>query len=180
MNKESFIQFYNQYIGDIYRFVYFRVNSQELAQDLSSESFLRLWQVISGNAGFGAALSSSAKSVQNPRALLYQIARNLIADFYRGQSKMDVVLASSLPEFIQLPDGDNLIEKISNQSEVDQIMLAVKKIRPEQQEAVLLRYVNEMEIKEIAQILGKSEGAVRVLIHRGLGELRRTVTNSRF
>ncbi len=180
MDKGEFIQFYNRYINDIYRFVYFRVDSEEIAQDLSSEAFLRFWQTIAPGVGSSnvegglrAIFTSTTKPIENPRALVYQIARNLVADFFRHKSKLGVVLASSLPEFIQIPDRDDLIEKISIQSDMDQVKAAIKKIKPEQQEAVLLRYVEEMEIKEIANILEKSEGATRVLIHRGLEELKR-------
>lgn len=173
MDKESFIDFYNKQVDKIYRFVYFRVGSEETAQDLTSEAFLKLWQAISGQVlqiGW-----QKKEKVENPRALLYQITRNLITDFYRQKPNFEVILTSDQPELLEIPSQEDLIEKINLESEFEQIKGAVKKIPAEQQEAVLLRYLDEMEIKEVAQILNKSEGAVRVLIHRGLESLKKVL-----
>lgn len=172
MDKTVFIDFYNKQVDKIYRFIYFRVGSEETAQDLASEAFLKLWQSASGG---GQNLSNRRVKVENPRALLYQIARNLVTDFYRQKPAFEAILTSDHPDFLEIPSQEDLMEKINRESELEQIKEAVKKIPAEQQEAVLLRYLDEMEVKEIAQILNKSEGAVRVLVHRGLESLKKVL-----
>lgn len=162
MDKKDFIQFYNEYVDKIYRFIYFRVDSEETAQDLASEVFLRTWQNL-----------QKAPKIINSRAFLYQTTRNLLTDFYRRKSNFEVTLASAEFDPGQLPDKANLVDKINFDLEFEQVRKALNNIQPEQQEAVMLRYLDELEMPEIAQILGKSEGAVRVLLHRGLTALRK-------
>lgn len=166
VDKKTFIDFYNKHIDKIYRFIYFRVGLEETAQDLASEAFLKLWQV---------STSSKKEDIKNPRAFLYQITRNLITDFYRQKPKFEIILASDQLGSLDIPSPENLIEKANLESDLEQIKRAIKEIPAEQQEVVLLRYVDEMDIQEISQILKKSEGAIRVLVYRGLESLKKVL-----
>ena len=76
--QEQFSQIYDRYIGKIYRFIYFKVNSSDIAQDISSETFSRGW--LSFQKANGA--------IKKPSSLLYRIARNLVTDYYRQKSKI--------------------------------------------------------------------------------------------
>lgn len=166
MDKNAFIQFYDEQAEKIYRFIYFKVDSEETAQDLTSETFLKSWNLFNKPAG---------QKIDNPKAFLYQIAKNLIVDFYRDKAKTEAILTSVNFDFSTLIANDDIIEKANCESEFEQIKKAISRIQPEQQEAVLLRYVEDMDNKEIAEILGKPEGTVRVLIHRGLTALRKVL-----
>ena len=72
--KETFSQIYDQWIEKIFRFVFLKVNSEEVAQDLTSETFTRCWECF-----------KNGDKIDNPSAFLYQIARNLVVDFYRQE-----------------------------------------------------------------------------------------------
>lgn len=166
MDKNAFIQFYNANIEKIYRFIYFKVDSEETAQDLSSESFLKFWHFLS---------KEKEDRINNHRAFLYRIAKNLVVDFHRDKSRFETVLTSANFDLSTIAAPNDIIEKANLHSEFEQIKKAINKIQPEQQEAVLLRYVEDLSNGEIAQILDKSEGAIRVLVHRGITALRKVL-----
>jgi len=156
--RKSFSRIYDKYIDKIYRFVFLRVNSVETAEDLTSETFVRLWDSLRGE-----------KDIENPQAFIYKIARNLTIDFYRNKHKLNVVSTSSVK--IIDPRID-LEEKANLNSELEQVKKALSTLKDEYQEALILYYLEKVSVPEIADILGKSENAVRVMIHRGVGKLR--------
>jgi RNA polymerase sigma-70 factor (ECF subfamily) len=160
--QKEFSKIYDQYIGKIYRFIFLKVNSQETAQDLTSETFTRAW------SKFNDSQDPSPK-VQNWQAFLYQIARNLLADFYRENNKFQVISASSVAD----PPADiNLEEQAILGSDMEQVRAGLAKIGEEQQEVIIWRYLDGLSTKEIAEILGKPEGTIRVILHRALATLR--------
>ena len=156
--RKRFNEIYDEYIDKIYRFVFLRVNSVETAEDLTSETFVRLWDSLRGE-----------KDIENPQAFIYKIARNLTIDFYRNKHKLNVVSTSSVK--IIDPRID-LEEKANLNSELEQVKKALSTLKDEYQEALILYYLEKVSVPEIADILGKSENAVRVMIHRGVGKLR--------
>jgi RNA polymerase sigma-70 factor (ECF subfamily) len=160
--QKEFSKIYDQYIGKIYRFIFLKVNSQETAQDLTSETFTRAW------SKFNDSQDPSPK-VQNWQAFLYQIARNLLADFYRENDKFQVISASSVAD--PIADVD-LEEKAILGSDMEQVRAGLAKIGEEQQEVIIWRYLDGLSTKEIAEILGKPEGTIRVILHRALATLR--------
>lgn len=165
-NENQFLEFYDKNVAKIYRYIYFRVSSQELAQDLASEVFLKCWQKMSLNG---------EENISNPRAFFYQVARNLIADFYRQRDKTPLSLSeiadNSLNDKIAVKK-DGPVEQVSAALETDLIKKALNKLNNDYQEIIIWRYLDELEIKEIAEIMDKKEGAVRTLLSRALAELR--------
>ncbi len=164
-NEQKFLDFYDKNVMKIYRYVYFRVGSQEAAQDLSSEAFTKTWQyLINGN-----------RQIENLSALIYQICRNLISDHFRYNSDISIPLEGV---------SDNISDKIIGESEsvivgkaedcfqLDQIKECLKLIRPEYQELIIWYYIDDFEVPEIAQILGKTEGAIRTSLSRAIAALR--------
>ncbi len=79
--KKTFSAIYDKYINKIYRFVFIKVNSQEIAEDLTSETFLRGWEA------YKKASNPHRQKIDNPSAFLYQIARNLVIDQYREKGR---------------------------------------------------------------------------------------------
>jgi RNA polymerase sigma-70 factor (ECF subfamily) len=159
VTEQQFLELYDAHVGKIYRYIYFRVNAEELAQDLTSEVFLKSWQYL------------SSKSVGNPRAFFYQIARNLITDFYRKKDKMPIALSEITDRPIS-DKSDSPLDLAAVSSDMTSVKQALRQLSPDYQEIVIWRYLDELETKEIAEILNKSEGAVRTLLSRALGELR--------
>lgn len=167
INEQKFLEFYDQYVEKIYRYIFFRIGSQELAEDLTSEVFLRSWQYVNQNQ----ESESSLRAMQNPRAFFYQVARNLLVDFHRQKGKSPI----SLDEItdIKIADKkDDPIEITARSIEMEIVKKALVNINEDYQEIIIWRYLEELEIKEIAEILNKSEGAVRVLISRALNNLK--------
>ncbi len=161
-----FSKIYDQYIDKIYRFIFLKVNSQEIAQDLCSETFLRGWE----------AFRKSNPKIENPSAFLYQIARNLVTDYYREKGRAQVVSA----EFGLIIDPrQNLEEKSLVESDIDRIRMNLANIREDYQNVIIWHYLDDLPIPEVAKLLGKTEGATRVLLSRALkvlkNELNQTV-----
>ena len=164
MESKDFSQFYRDNIKKVYRFIFLKVNSSELAQDLTSEAFLRTWKYS----------NSRASQLRDARAFVYRVSRNLIIDWYRSKDTRTVSLDDPSVELAVAPSlSEKSVDyKLSIQSDVDQVKKAIEKIRPEHGDVVLLHYLNDLSIEEIADIYSESEGTIRVWLHRGLNELR--------
>lgn len=155
-----FSQIYDQHVKKIYRFIYLKVSSVETAEDLSSEVFLRLYRHI----------QEAKPTIENPQAFLYQIARNMIADHYRSQK---VSLVSIEKTTIEVEDiRDTTREQGEIGLEMDRVRQALVQLQGDYQDLIILRYIDEFTIPEIAQITGKNEENVRVGLHRALQSLK--------
>ena len=163
--REIFSGIYDQYIDKIYRFIFLKVSSQPVAQDLTSETFLRGWEAFQRSQN----PNPGAMKIENMQDFLYQIARNLVTDFYRERGKTKIVSA----ENIRIIDPTaNLEEKAEFSSDFEQIKAHLADLKENYQEVIILHYINDLSIKEIAKTINKPEGTIRVMIHRGLKELK--------
>src|SRR3989344_7870005 len=158
--QKQFGKIYDKYIEKIYRFVFLKVSSQEIAEDLTSEVFTRGWE----------SFRQEKCDIKNIQAFLYQIARNLVIDHYRQKGQAQLVSVDAFPI---IEEGAGLEEKIIQKSEVDEIKAALANINEDYREIIVWYYLDELSVPEIAKILSKSEEAVRVQIHRALLALRR-------
>ncbi len=162
-HRKIFTQIYDDYVDKIYRFIFFKVNSEEIAQDLCSETFLRGWQ------SFKAKKENNKQEIENPQAFLYQIARNLVIDHYREKGRTQTVSA----DYVSITDpGQDLEEQALSRSDLDTIKLALTDLKDNYQELVVWHYIDDLSISEIAKMLKKPEGTVRVMLHRALKSLR--------
>jgi len=157
--RKEFSKIYDKFLNSIFRFIFLKVNSEEVAKDLTSETFLRVWEKFKNS------------EIENPRAFLFKTARNLITDFYREKAKINSASLESLPN---LPDPrQNLEEKIVFDERVKLVKKALANLKEEYQEAIILRYIDGLSLKEISEILEKSPSATRVLIHRAILALKK-------
>jgi len=158
--RKTFSEFYDRHIDSIYRFVYLKIGSKEVAHDLVSDVFVRVWEQI-----------KSPAEINNIRAYTYQIARNLIVDYYR-QRKLKKISSEelSLKSREKSPEDQAVID-----SDLDRIKRALPRISEEYQNVLIFYYLEEMSVKEIAEIEGKSQNAVRVTIHRALDAIRKQI-----
>lgn len=160
--RKIFSQIYDQYVEKIYRFIFFKVSSQEIAEDLTSETFLRCWKKF----------KTEENQIKNPQAFLYQIARNLVTDHYREKGRTQIVSA----DYVSITDPrTDLEEETLFNSDLNTIKLALTNLKGDYQEVVICHYIEDLSIAEMAKILDKSEGAVRVMLHRALKTLRETI-----
>ncbi|MBI2551950.1 RNA polymerase sigma factor [Candidatus Uhrbacteria bacterium] len=165
-DHRAFETLYNSYRQKIYQFVYFKVSSQDEAEDLAAQVFLKAWEYLT---------DENAKRVQNFRAFIYQLSRNLVIDFYRrqGRSPQKVDLETVEEELtIEDPRSAALLNQFLYAEDRAYLSKYLKDIKDEYREAIMLRYLEEATMEEIAEIIGKTSGNVRVLIHRGLNALR--------
>ena len=165
ITEQQFLGFYDQYSDKLYRYIYFRVGSEELAQDLTSEVFLKSWEYVNRDT------ASSNKQLANPRAFFYQVARNLITDFYRQKDKSPLSLEEVADKVIA-DKQDGPLEQAAISLDMESVKAALGRLNEDYRDIVIWRYLDEMEIKEIAQIMEKSDGAVRVLLSRALSNLK--------
>ena len=157
-DPEAFSQVYDLYVTPIYRFIYFKVATRQDAEDLTSEAFLRVWQYI----------TETEERIENLRALLYKIARNLVIDSYRQKAKKGLTQYSEVLDNIEDKRQQSLLNQIETEFEMKNIELVLRKMKDEYREVIILRFIEELSISEIAKILDKSKGSVRVLLHRAL------------
>jgi RNA polymerase sigma-70 factor (ECF subfamily) len=159
-DKEAFGQLYDFYAPRIFRFIRLKVGSQTLAEDLSSESFLRIWEYI----------KEEEKEIEESfQALLYKTARNLIVDYYRRKSSQEILMDDDFKEFLE---GQLIIDNTKLRDDTEAVHRALVNIKEEYQDVIIWYYVDELSVPDIAKLMNKSQGAVRVLIHRGLKALK--------
>lgn len=162
-NEAAFGQIYDLFFDRVYRFVFYRVNHQETAEDLTAEVFIRVWSKIAkiGDAGaFGP--------------WVFQIARNLVIDYYR--TRKSTVDLQELENII--PYEDQAVDMVNLHYDQQRFLAGLKKLSADQQVVLKLKFIDELENDEIAGALGKSEGAIRVIQHRGLLALKEFFNNN--
>jgi len=162
--RKKFSKIYDQYVEKIYRFIFLKVSSQEIAEDLTSETFLRGWESF-----------KNRNDIENPQAFLYQIARNLITDHYREKGKYQVVSAEFSP--VTDPRTD-LEERAILNSDLDIIRQNLSGLKEDYQNAIVWYYLDDLPISEVAKLLDRSEEAARVLLHRALESLREKIQSA--
>lgn len=164
-DRQAFIKAYDLYIEPIYRFIYFKVGGKEEAQDLTSAVFLKTWNYIQNN---------SLKDRKTLKALIYKIARTTVIDFYRENSvKKNILIGDETVAEIDLIDErQDLVKKTELDSDISLIEKKLPELKDEYREIIILRFIEELSISEIAEILDKSKGNIRILTYRALKALR--------
>lgn len=158
-NKRAFSVLYERYLSIIYNYIFFQVNNNHHeAEDLTEEVFLRAFTVT----------IEKPKKQSNFKALLYRIAHNLVIDQYRtNKIELDLDTANNVSDNFPKPE-----ETLETAQLSEALTRAIKKLKPNLQSVVILRYVLDMDTKEIAEIMGISKNYVRVLQYRALQALK--------
>lgn len=164
-DAEAFGQIYDRYLDTVFRFIYFRVGNRQLAEDLTSDTFLRALKRIGSFTWQG----------RDPGAWLVTIARNLVADHFKsGRYRLEVTTGDVLDADREDrgPEGSPeaaVVDHITNVA----LLTAVKQLNPEQQECIVLRFLHGFSVAETAQAMGKNEGAIKALQYRAVRALAR-------
>lgn len=154
--RENFESLFKNYSDVIYRLCLYKTSKEEVAYDLTQETFLRLWKTISSN-----------KEINKPKQYIYQIARNLIIDYYKSYKTISL---DKLQE-----EGFDSISKVSSPetlSEVSMLKEIIDTLDQDFRDVVYMRFIEGMRVKEIAEILDISENLASVRINRGKKQLR--------
>lgn len=169
--KDAFSEVYDFYVIKIFRFVYLKTNSKEVAEDITSEVFMKCWKHIQA---LQKRLNEEISDTESIGPLLYTIARNTVIDHYRKKHEESVGLSDEMKE--RIPDRkQNIIEKLSIKQEIEYLISVMRELKDEYQEVLLLKFVEDLPNDEIAKITGKSEGSTRVLIHRAIKSLEKAL-----
>ena len=158
-DADAFGRLYDMYVDRVYRHVYYRVGNIADAEDLTQQVFIKAWQ----------AIGRYKKTASPFLAWLIKISHNLVIDFYRSNK------AKTYPDFDAVASAPESGPEHLAETHFDQqrIRRAILELPGDQQQVVLMRFIEDFSYPEIAASLGKSEGAVRVIQHRALARLRR-------
>ncbi|MEU6403738.1 ECF subfamily RNA polymerase sigma factor, BldN family [Streptomyces sp. NPDC046985] len=158
---EAFGRLYDQYSDTVYRYIYYRVGGKATAEDLTSETFLRALRRIGTFTWQGRDFG----------AWLVTIARNLVADHFKSSRfRLEVTTGEMLDaNEVERSPEDDVLEALSNAALLD----AVRRLNPQQQECVTLRFLQGLSVAETARVMGKNEGAIKTLQYRAVRTLAR-------
>jgi RNA polymerase sigma-70 factor (ECF subfamily) len=163
-NGAAFAEIYNHFFKKIYQFVYFRVGHKETAEDLAEDVFIKAFSKI-----------SSFKS-ENLEGWLYRIARNLVIDYYR-QKRVNVNLEELENTLVY---ESSLIEEANLKDQQGVLLKLLKELSNEQQVVIKMKFFEDLDNDEIAEILEKTEGAIRVIQHRAIAKLKELIDKNSF
>ncbi len=173
-DAQAFGRLYDKYVSSIYRFVFLKLPSKEMAEDVTSETFLKCWQFIQKNQ----------EPVGNFRAFLYKIARNLVVDAYR---KAEAKPSIGLEETVTFSPSDTSSSTEASSSDVSdkhrgQILIEaradlalvlerISHLKEDYHDVLMLRLIDDLSFGDIAKVLAKTPGSVRVIYHRAMKAL---------
>lgn len=164
--SEDFEKIYINYSDKIYRYVYLNTSDPYLSEDITSETFLRIWK--------------NWKKIKPDfmQALLYKTAKNILIDYYRKHKNgKKVSLEETVEKGIEPSYDEDLIEKIHKDENIKKVNNAIKTLPDNLREVLILRFINDLSAKEAAEIMDTSEVNIRVLQYRGLKQLKEVIKN---
>ncbi len=160
---EAFGQLYDRYVDTVFRFIYYRVNDRALAEDFTSETFLRALRRIGSISYQGRDMG----------AWFITIARNIVFDHMKSaRHRLEVTTADSPENYDPAPSPESaVLNTLTN----ERLMAAVAQLGDEQRECVLLRFIQGFSVNETALVMGKNDGAIKALQHRAIRKLAELV-----
>lgn len=157
-NRNLFSQIYEELSDGLYRHCFFRTSNAEIAEDLVQEVFMKFWKEL-----------HKKDEIKYPKAWLYTAMRNKIIDYYRKKKTL------SLDERLEAgfePAGAHDHLHIETTAEISILMKKIQKLSNSDSEVVIMRYVDGLPVKEIAEIIESNENAVSVKLHRAVNKLK--------
>ncbi len=153
-NSEAFGEIYDLYVDKIYNYIYYRVKKKEEAEDLTQTVFLKALEAIKRYESRTVPFSS----------WLFRIAHNIVVDHYRKSKTIERVEET-------LPSAE-ISQEVERLDEKESLLKAINNLKDEHREVIILKFIEGFSNKEIAQIIGKTENAVKLLQFRALKKLR--------
>ena len=156
----EFTDLYRGHLRDVYSYAYYRIGNHHDAEDLTEQTFLQAWRHF--------ARARREAEGRPLRPWLIRIAHNLAANYYRDRSRRpqtnldDVAPVATLHETARLVEG---------RQELREVLEGVAGLPDDRREALIMRFALDMDNREIARALGRSEGATKVLLHRAVKQL---------
>ena len=160
VDPEAFGQLYELHVEKIYNYIYYRVGNRHDAEDLTAKVFYRALNHIPRFNHKGKPFA----------AWLYRIAHNLVANWHRDHSRRQMVALDNINLPSDVRETPHHAAERVDESEI--LLAAIKKLPPERQKLLMLKFADRMSNAEIGQIMGRSEGAIKSLYHRTLVSLK--------
>lgn len=156
-SEKNFLKIYDDHADAIFRFCYFKLRDSEKAEEVTQEAFVRTWEYL-----------SKGKEVENLRAFVYRVAKNIIVDYFRKHREVSLDQLQAQGFDVSQEEHRRWDDVIDGKKVVEMIGKLDEKYR----EVLLLRYVDDLPVKEIAAIVGESENHISVRLHRGMKQLK--------
>ncbi len=158
-HMEQFLEYYDRYAEALYRHAVLRVSSHEYAENLVQDAFLKTWDYLRQD-----------KKIENMRAFLYRVLNNSIVDHYRTKKEVSL---EALQEGDELFDpADERIIPGETQALINETLRTLEKLDHEDRELIIMRYVDDLYPKEIAEVLGITANSVSVKLNRAVEKLK--------
>ena len=164
LDSSTLTKIHDRYYPEVYRYVCFRLDNQQVCEDITAEVFLRLLDALHKGRG----------PDENLRGWLFGTASNLVNDHLRKRYHRPL---ENLDDHTGLSDGHHPESTFEQVWQHEEVRRAVKELTPEQQHVLALRFADEKSLDEAATILGKSVTAVKALQFRAISALRRALEN---
>jgi RNA polymerase sigma-70 factor (ECF subfamily) len=164
--QKEFGQFYESLSDAIFRHCFFRLSDRERALDLMQETFIRTWSV----------LADGKREIKNIKSFLYRTAHNLIVDEYRTR-KSTFSVEGLRESGWDIKDEDKIEVDVETSIETEKILQTLNKIDEKYRDAVIMRYIDELSLKEIAEATGETINNIGVRINRGLKQTKKLLEN---
>jgi RNA polymerase sigma-70 factor (ECF subfamily) len=159
-DDSAFTEVYQDYAPRIWKHVYYRTNNRESADDIMSETFLRTWEFV----------RVRSHEVEHLRAFIYRVANNLVVDHYRSRSRAAIQMDEEMERTLGY-DAEIDIQA-EERLQADNMRRALLQLQAEARDLLVMRFIDELTIEEIADALGKNRNAVYVSIHRAVKKLK--------
>jgi RNA polymerase sigma-70 factor, ECF subfamily len=156
----DFSELYRTHLRDVYSYAYYRIGNHHDAEDLTEQTFLQAYR------HFERAVAESNGRPLRP--WLIRIAHNLAANYYRDRSRRP---QTQLDDAAIISSPHPTEQVVEEREEVQEVLAGVANLPDDRREALIMRFALDMDNREIARALGRSEGATKVLLHRAIKQL---------
>ena len=158
--EKVFMESYEEFSDAIFRYTLFQTSNRQTAIDISQDTFIKTWQYL-----------QKGQEIENIRAFLYRVAKNLIIDHRRKKKSYSL---DEMTEYgVDFRTDEDLVEDQQKEFEKQKVLKTIDNVDEKYREILILRYVEEMSIKEIGEVMDKSQNHVSVMIHRGIEKLKK-------
>lgn len=155
--EDIFLEWYGAHNDGIFRFCLLKTSNRNVALDITQETFTKVWEYI-----------SAGNEIKEPKAFLYRIATNMIIDYYRKKKSdsLDTMLEAGFD-----PAGEDTLspEKFS---EIQELHAKLDTLEDKHKDILIMRFVNDMSVQDIAAIYDEHQNTISVRIHRALEKLK--------
>src|SRR5574339_68594 len=159
-DRHAFGEFYQLHLHEIYRYIFFRVNDHNEAEDLTAKVFLDAWEYLTGR--------HPETKINNIRSWIYRIARNKVIDYHRTKKPLEAIEGNPHKNL----QGSWLESELDDLFVSRELAKGVRQLPSNYQEVIILRFINQMSHAEVAENLNVTESHVRVLQYRALKQMR--------